>query len=109
MPEIKKYPLFFDEVYEIVAQIPYGKVMSYGGIAKLLGKPGCARRVGQAMWSAPKELSLPCHRVVNSVGRTAPNWSQHRQLLENEGVVFRGNGCVDMKKCEWKIEGNYEY
>ena len=97
---------FFEEVYSIVEQIPPGKVLSYGGVARLAGHPNYARRVGQAMWGAPSRRVLPCHRVVNSAGRTAPNWPEQRGLLEAEGVVFRANGCVDMKKYAWNIETN---
>lgn len=98
-----KIPDFFEEVYSIVEQIPEGKVLSYGGIAALMGRPRNARMVGQAMWSAAGR-GLPCHRVVNSAGRTAPGWPEQRALLEAEGVAFRRGGCVDMKKHTWKPE-----
>lgn len=58
---------FDDEVYAVVAQIPAGKIVSYKQIARLIGMPDHARRVGRAMASAPAEL--PCHRVVNSAGQ----------------------------------------
>lgn len=95
---------FFGEVYSIVAQIPEGKVLSYGHIARLMGRPRNARMVGVAMWCAPEELSLPCHRVVNSQGRTAPACPEHRELLAREGVTFRRNGCVDMGRHGWVLE-----
>ena len=44
----------------------------------------------------------PCHRVVNSAGRTAPGWARQRALLEQEGVQFKPNGCVDMKRYQWE-------
>ena len=72
---------FDDEVYAVVAQIPAGKIVSYKQIARLIGMPDHARRVGRAMASAPAEL--PCHRVVNSAGRTAPGWPQQRELLDH--------------------------
>ncbi|HAY73588.1 MAG TPA: cysteine methyltransferase, partial [Ruminococcaceae bacterium] len=46
---------------------------------------------------------FPCHRVVNGSGRTAPGWTEQRSLLESEGVEFKPNGCVDMKKFQWEI------
>ncbi len=95
---------FFEEVYSVVAQIPEGKVLSYGQVAALAGRPRNARMVGQAMWCAPEELALPCHRVVNSMGRVAPACPEHRQMLALEGVTFRRNGCVDMTKHGWKID-----
>ena len=48
--------------------------------------------------------NLPCHRVVNGNGRTAPGWEEQRSLLEAEGITFRANGCVDMRKWQWKLE-----
>ena len=88
-------PADFDaEVYDIVAQIPAGRVATYGQLARLVGMPGYARRVGRALAAAPK--GLPCHRVVNAAGRTAPGWTQQRELLEAEGVRFRPGGCVDL-------------
>lgn len=91
---------FDEEVYAVVAQIPAGRVVSYKQIARLIGMPDHARRVGCAMGNAP--AGLPCHRVVNSVGRTAPGWPQQRVLLEAEGVRFRANGCADIARCGWE-------
>ena len=88
------------EVYSVVAQIPAGRVTTYGQIARLVGMPGYARRVGHALAAAP--AGLPCHRVVNSAGRTAPHWTEQRPMLEAEGVRFRKNGCVDLTHSGWK-------
>ena len=63
---------FGEEVYSVVASIPPGRVLTYGQIAYLIGKPQCSRMVGQAMHNAPEGQNLPCHRVVNSQGRLAP-------------------------------------
>lgn len=93
---------FNEEVYNIVKQIPEGYVISYGQIARLIGRPQCSRMVGQAMFHAPERLHLPCHRVVNSQGRLAPFWEEQRTLLEQEGIAFRKNGCVDLDKHAWK-------
>lgn len=94
---------FFQEVYALVKEIPAGCVVTYGQIASLIGHPSAARRVGQALFNAPPEADLPCHRVVNSQGRLAPFWADQRGLLEEEGVSFKKNGCVDMKKHTWGI------
>lgn len=91
---------FDAEVYDVVAQIPAGRVVTYGQIARLVGMPRHARRVGRAMATAPAEL--PCHRVVNAGGRTVPGWSDQRALLEVEGVRFRRNGCVDLGSACWE-------
>lgn len=96
--------LFFQEVYSVVSEIPHGKVITYGQIAKLIGMPNHARFVGQAMRHVPQKLNLPCHRVVNSSGRIAPVWHEQRKLLEDEGVRFRENGCVDMEKHTWQLD-----
>lgn len=103
MPVVDK-ERFYKDVYSIVKEIPRGKVVSYGGIARLAGWPAHSRMVGKAMSVIPAELRLPCHRVVNNAGRLVPRWPQQRTLLEEEGVAFKANGCVDMKKCVWILE-----
>ncbi|MCI7274837.1 MAG: MGMT family protein [Lachnospiraceae bacterium] len=94
-----------DLIYEILAvveEIPEGCVASYGQIARLVGREKNSRLIGTALHRAELYGSYPCHRVVNAVGRTAPGWREQRLLLEDEGVGFRENGCVDMKKFQWK-------
>lgn len=92
---------FRDDVLNIVSQIPRGSVTTYGIIAALAGWPSHARMVGRTLHYTPGAEEVPCHRVVNKEGRTAPGWSQHRALLEAEGVSFRSNGYVDMAKHLW--------
>ena len=92
---------FYEVIYSIVKEIPVGYVTTYGQIAYLAGQPQYARMVGRALFHAPKERHLPCHRVVNHAGRLAPNFPDQRALLTEEGVAFRDNGCVDMKKHQW--------
>lgn len=93
---------FFEKVYELVAKIPPGKVLSYGDIAMMLGNPQAARIVGYAMSSAPQERDLPCHRVVYQDGRLVPGAfggkDNHRRILESEGVTFLKDGRIDMRK-----------
>ncbi len=98
----------YKEIYEIVAEIPEGQVATYGQIAWMIGRPRAARVVGCAMKRAPRQLNLPCHRVVNRSGEMAPphvfgGEDVQRSLLEDEGVVFLENGCIDMEKCQWRI------
>ena len=93
---------FYAEVYDVVRQIPSGHVLSYGRIAELIGWPNHSRLVGRAMHDAPLALGLPCHRVVNSAGRTVPGWHQQAMLLMSEGVRIKANGCVDMRAHEWQ-------
>ena len=92
---------FGDDVLNIVSQIPRGKVTTYGHIAAWAGWPGHARMVGRTLHYTPGAENVPCHRVVNIAGRTAPGWSQHRMLLEREGVTFKANGHVDMLRHLW--------
>ena len=93
---------FRDAVLSIVAQIPPGRVMTYGLIATLAGWPSHARMVGRTLRYTPEASELPCHRVVNVQGRTAPGWKRQRTLLEEEGVTFKPNGHVDMSRHLWE-------
>lgn len=95
---------FRDDVLNIVSQIPWGRVTTYGHIAALAGWPSHSRMVGRTLRYTPGASELPCHRVVNIVGRTAPGWSRQRALLEEEGVVFKSNGHVDMERYLWEPE-----
>lgn len=88
-------------MYKAVAQIPRGSVATYGMLAVLAGGGQWARRAGRAMKNSPG--GIPCHRVVNSAGRTVPGWAEQRKMLEQEGVRFKPNGMVDMKAHRWDI------
>jgi len=92
---------FFKQVYEIVEQIPYGKVISYGEIARLLGRPRAAREVGWAMRHCPE--GLPWQRVVMADGSvTGGDYAEMRRtILESEDIVFLPSGRVDMSVCRW--------
>lgn len=94
----------FDRVYDIVRRIPFGRVTTYGDIARALGNPRLSRMVGYALHDAPK--GLPCHRVVNRFGGLSDAFlplgkETHRDLLYVEGVPFLPNGCVDLSHCRW--------
>ena len=86
------------EVYAVADSIPPGRVMSYGQIAAAVGRPKNARLIGKIMSMADRFGDHPCHRVVNSAGRTVPGWPEQREMLEAEGVEFKDNGNVDMKR-----------
>jgi len=98
---------FFNRVYEVVMQIPYGRVTSYGAIAAWLGSRGSARMVGWAMnASHGTEQPVPAHRVVNRNG--VLTGKHHfgspdlmRQLLESEGVEVYGDQIVNFEKYFW--------
>ena len=93
--------LFYQQVYDIVAQVPPGKVVSYGQIARMLGRPRAAREVGRAMRICPD--GLPWQRVVMQDGTIASgSFAQiRRTILEKEGVIFLPDGRVYMDQCSW--------
>ena len=88
-------------ILETVGEIPCGKVATYGQIALLTGREHHARLVGLILSRAERYGEYPCHRVVNHAGRLAPHFPGQRHLLLEEGVPFRANGCVDMRRCQW--------
>jgi methylated-DNA-protein-cysteine methyltransferase-like protein len=94
---------FSEQVYEVVAEIPCGKVVSYGQIARMLGRPRAAREVGWAMSHCPD--GLPWQRVVMKDGSVAGGvWSEMREaLLREEGVIFLRDGKVDMERHRWEL------
>ena len=91
------------EILSVVAEIPEGRVASYGQIARLIGREKNSRLVGKVLSMAGFYGDYPCHRVVNHAGRPAPYFREQRVRLEEEGVSFKENGCVDMKRYGWKI------
>ena len=95
---------FFQQVYDIVARIPSGRVLGYSHIARMLGRPGGARQVGWAMRSCPD--GIPWHRVIRSDGSIALGTFPEiqRSLLESEGVTFLPDGRVDMAQYVWTPE-----
>jgi methylated-DNA-protein-cysteine methyltransferase related protein len=96
-------PQFSERVYELVAQIPYGRVMTYGQIAALCGSPRAARIVGGIAHFGPEEL--PWHRVVNKQGGLAVAFpggrQEHAARLEAEGVVVDDSYLVDVGRLLW--------
>lgn len=97
---------FFERVYEIVRQIPKGKVTTYGAIAKALGAAKSARMVGWAMNASHNLEDVPAHRVVNRNGMLTgkhhfEGTNLMQQLLESEGVKIIDNKIVDFDKFIW--------
>ena len=99
-----KHVLNTDLIYEVlsvVEEIPEGRVATYGQIARLTGRGRNARLVGKILSMSEFYGQYPCHRVVNHAGRTAPGFFDQRALLQAEGVEFRPNGCVNLKRYQW--------
>lgn len=94
---------FTQGIYDLVVQIPKGRLMSYGQIAALCGKPRAARQVGQVAHFGP--MDLPWHRVVNREGKLASGWPGgigiHKQLLEQENVVINDEFKASIKELQW--------
>ncbi len=85
---------FAYEVLSVVAEIPEGRVATYGQIARLVGKEKNARLVAKILSRAEYYGHFPCHRVVNHAGRLAPHWPEQAFLLFREGVDLKPDGCV---------------
>lgn len=89
------------EILSVVEEIPAGNVATYGQIACLIGREKNSRLVGRVLSMAEFYGSYPCHRVVNHAGRLVPGWSEQRQLLREEGITFKDENHVDLKKYRW--------
>jgi methylated-DNA-protein-cysteine methyltransferase-like protein len=98
-----------ERIYEIVRQIPEGRVATYGQIARLVG---CctARMAGYAMAAVSFGADVPWQRVINSKGEVSPRshgdgHDEQRILLEAEGVIFNERGRVDLERFGWSSPG----
>ena len=89
------------EILAVVGEIHEGQVASYGQIARLIGRERNARLVGRVLSSAELYGDYPCHRVVGHDGRLAPHWPEQGFLLRQEGVPFRDENHVDIKRCRY--------
>lgn len=81
---------FYEEVYSIVRQIPPGRVLTYGAIARMMGRPRHARLVGEPCGALRPGRGIPCHRVVNSRGGTAPG------MGPDSGICSKTKGCLSI-------------
>ena len=102
----KEKPNFFEQCYQVAKLIPYGRVTSYGSIAKYLGAARSARMVGWAMNASHGNLEIPAHRVVNRKGLLTGKHhfegvNLMQQLLESEGVVVKDNQIQNFEAIFW--------
>lgn len=96
----------FEKIYDVVRQIPYGQVATYGQVAAIAGNRRWARVVGYALHVNPDPDNIPCYRVVTKDGRVSEAFAfggSNRQveLLKAEGVEFI-DGHVDMEQYQWE-------
>ncbi|CAN5460925.1 MGMT family protein [soil metagenome] len=103
---MSKHNVFYEKVYDITEQIPYGKVTTYGAIAAVAGVKSGARMVGYALNNyITSGRSIPAHRVVNRLGQlTGRGYFQDdtmREKLQQEGVTFLSEFTVDIEKHFW--------
>ncbi|PLX17065.1 MAG: cysteine methyltransferase [Marinilabiliales bacterium] len=107
MKNQKKNSGFFNQVYDVARQIPFGRVTSYGAIAKYLGTSQSARVVGWAMNDSHQSTEyIPAHRVVNRKGLLTGkhhfgNSNTMKQLLENEGIKVEDDQIINFEKYFW--------
>ena len=97
---------FFEKVYQVVRQIPAGRVSSYGAIARSIGSPQSARMVGWAMNASHNREDVPAHRVVNRLGLLTgkhhfDGTNLMQQLLENEGIEIKDNQIQRFEEIFW--------
>lgn len=102
---------FYHKVYEVARQIPYGRVTSYGAIAKAIGAAKSSRMVGYAMNGASKLDDVPAHRVVNRNGLLTgkhhfPGTQLMQQLLESEGIIVKDDKIIDFTAVFWDPMGD---
>ena len=102
---------FTAAVIEIIRAIPRGKVFSYGRIAKLAGDSRGARQVVRILHACSDKEKLPWHRVISKDGRISlkpqHGYEKQRSMLEKEGVLFDGNGKVDLNHFLWQPEDDW--
>jgi methylated-DNA-protein-cysteine methyltransferase-like protein len=95
---------FSAQIYTQVHQIPYGKVSTYGEIAKFSGFPGYARHVGRLMATLPEGSKIPWHRVVNAKGMislTGNDLIRQREKLLAEGIDVSESGKISLRHYRW--------
>ena len=97
---------FTQRIIQIIQNIPKGKVLTYGFVAKLAGNPRAARQVSWILHSSTKKYNLPGHRVISSKGIISMKSFDDREyqkiLLEQEGILVKDGFKVDLQKYLWK-------
>ncbi|NIG98712.1 MAG: MGMT family protein [Serratia symbiotica] len=97
-------PSFSQRVFHVVAAIPYGKITTYGEVARLAESPRAACQVGGVLRRLPEGSTLPWHRVMNRHGQISQqceDCQRQRQALVEEGIIFRTHSTVDFQLYGW--------
>jgi methylated-DNA-protein-cysteine methyltransferase-like protein len=98
----------YNAIYQVVRQIPRGKVATYGQVADLAQLYGKARLVGYALYRVDLDSDVPWHRVINAKGEISYSHFRHggdelqRSLLEAEGIKFSNEGKINLKQYLWR-------
>ncbi|PZD72146.1 DNA base-flipping protein [Acaryochloris thomasi RCC1774] len=100
----------YEQIYDLVRQIPVGQVATYGQIAALLGRPRNARQVGYALFRVAPDADVPWHRVVNAKGEISQSPQRQgsddlqRILLEQEDVIFNTTDRINLRQYQWEAK-----
>jgi methylated-DNA-protein-cysteine methyltransferase related protein len=98
----------YQQIYDVVRKVPIGKVLTYGQVAELAGLYGKARLVGYALFRVELESDIPWQRVVNAQGEISYSEARgggdylQKTLLEGEGIEFKPNNSINLKKYRWQ-------
>ncbi|EKN5062737.1 methylated-DNA--[protein]-cysteine S-methyltransferase [Yersinia enterocolitica] len=103
--EHSKMDSFRQRVFHVVAAIPYGQVITYGDIARLIGSPRSARQVGGVLKRLPEGSILPWHRVINRHGEISligEDYLRQKNALLAEGIEISPAGRIDLQQYRWQ-------
>lgn len=98
---------FTQRVYQVIAAIPYGRVATYGTVARLAGSPRAARHVGGILCRLPEDTRLPWHRVVNRFGTISlrdQDYQRQQGRLQQEGIPCHPASPIDLNRYGWQGE-----
>lgn len=98
---------FTQRVYQVIAAIPYGRVATYGTVARLAGSPRAARQVGGILCRLPEDTRLPWHRVVNRFGTLSlrdQDYQRQQERLQQEGILCHPASPIDLNHYGWQGE-----
>ncbi len=95
---------FSEQIYSQLANIPAGKVSTYGDIARAIGYSGYARQVGKCLSQLPSDTTLPWHRVINGQGKLSligERGAQQKARLTAENIEINDNGRINLRRYRW--------